>query len=246
MVSAAPAPPTNSVTIPSLSSGSALPALGPASVRIGQNARPELHATSCREGEIGIDGDGGDPAWSRAAPTTFDTDYRGRATGTFTRVRLAWSNAAVYGLFELDGAGLATDTARPTDVERERLYEEDCVEVFLTPDPGRRDRYYEIEIGPYGHLFDLDVHKGGRSDVSWSSRATIGTQRDAGARRATIEVRIGAAEIARVLAPSARLPLAIYRMEGKGPRHYLAWSPPRTSKPSFHEPEAFGSLVLDP
>jgi hypothetical protein len=38
----------------------------------------------------------------------------------------------------------------------------------------------------------------------------------------------------------------LYRMEGKEERRYLAWSPPRTKKPNFHVPEAFGSLVLDP
>jgi hypothetical protein len=35
-------------------------------------------------------------------------------------------------------------------------------------------------------------------------------------------------------------------MEGTSPREYLAWSPPRTPKPNFHVPEAFGTLVLDP
>jgi hypothetical protein len=35
-------------------------------------------------------------------------------------------------------------------------------------------------------------------------------------------------------------------MEGTSPRHYLAWSPPRTPKPDFHVPEAFGTLILDP
>jgi hypothetical protein len=37
------------------------------------------------------------------------------------------------------------------------------------------------------------------------------------------------------------------RMEGTSPsREYLAWSPPRTAKPDFHVPEAFGTLVVDP
>jgi hypothetical protein len=35
-------------------------------------------------------------------------------------------------------------------------------------------------------------------------------------------------------------------MEGKSPRSYLAWSPPRTAKPNFHVPDAFGVLVVDP
>ena len=42
------------------------------------------------------------------------------------------------------------------------------------------------------------------------------------------------------------LPLALYRIEGLPEQRFLAWSPPRTAKPSFHVPEAFGTLVLDP
>ena len=42
------------------------------------------------------------------------------------------------------------DASRPKDVERERLYEEDCVELFLTPDPASPKHYYEVELGPFG------------------------------------------------------------------------------------------------
>jgi hypothetical protein len=58
-------------------------------------------------------------------------------------------------------------------------------------------------------------------------------------------VALRAPEIVRALAPGARLPFALYRMEGKGPRLYLAWSPTRTDKPNFHVPAAFGTLVLE-
>ena len=51
--------------------------------------------------------------------------------------------------------------------------------------------------------------------------------------------------IAAALRPGARLPFALYRMEGKSPRLYLAWSPTKTPKPNFHVPEAFGTLVVE-
>ncbi len=184
--------------------------------------------------------------WGRAEPTTFDTDYAGAATAIATRARFAWSPGALHALFELAGAGLNTDTTRPTDVERDRLYEEDCVELFLTPDARDRDRYFEIEVGPFGHYFDLDVRKGKKTDATFASGVRIGTRRDAAARRAVIELTIPSPEIEKALAPGARLYVGIYRMEGEKPRRYLAWSPPRTPKPSFHEPEAFGILELVP
>jgi hypothetical protein len=68
---------------------------------------------------------------------------------------------------------------------------------------------------------------------------------DAKAKTATIEARFTAPDITRALALGARLPFAVYRMEGKAKRSYLAFSPPRTTKPNFHVPEAFATLVLD-
>jgi hypothetical protein len=59
-------------------------------------------------------------------------------------------------------------------------------------------------------------------------------------------IALTAPEIVKCLAAGARLPMGLFRMEGRSPRQYLAWSPARTSKPNFHVPEAFGALVLDP
>ena len=78
-----------------------------------------------------------------------------------------------------------------------------------------------------------------------SSSEEVGTTRDAKAKTAVIEARFAAPEIRRALAPGARLPFALYRMEGKAKRSYLAFSPPRTTKPNFHVPDAFATLVLD-
>ena len=61
----------------------------------------------------------------------------------------------------------------------------------------------------------------------------------------SIEAAFRAPEIVHALESGKRLPFALYRMEGKSPRLYLAWSPTRTAKPNFHVPEAFGTLLLD-
>ena len=215
---------------------------GPAAATGG---RPEAHAAPLGAGAIAIDGRGDDEAWSRAPEIRWDTDYAGRKTGTVTRARFLWSKDALYVLFELSGAGLRSDTSRPTATERAGLYQEDCVEIFLTPAASEPGRYFEVELGPFGHFFDLDVRRGAKEDTAWSSGARIGTTRRPAASEATIEAALGAPEIAAVLGPGARLPLGLYRMEGAGTRQYLAWSPPRTAKPNFHVPEAFGTLVLD-
>jgi hypothetical protein len=209
--------------------------------------RPVARASPVADGSVVLTGRGDDAAWTRTRPAAWDSDYAGRPTGIVTRARFLYSRSALYVLWELESTGLNVDRSRAIDVPRKNLYEEDCVELFLAPDTADPAHYYELEQGPFGHFWDLDIdRRAGRSDDRWSSRACIATTSDATKRTATIECAIVAPEIVRALTPGARLPMGLYRMEGKEPRAYLAWSPPRTVKPSFHEPEAFGTLVLDP
>lgn len=206
---------------------------------------PVLHAPHVEDAKITIDGVA-EPAWDAAKPIVFDTDWSGAKTKVSTKVRAVWSKGALTMLWELEGAGLEVDASRPVATERQKLYEEDCVEVFLSPDPAERTRYYEVEVGPLGHFFDIAVDKkASKSDVAWSSKPTIATKVDRDKRRATIEVAMRAPEIIGALKAGARLPLGLYRMEGKGTRTYLAWSPTKTAKPNFHVPDAFGTLVLE-
>jgi uncharacterized protein (DUF362 family) len=187
-----------------------------------------------------------DPIWSSAPAVTFQTDYAGVSTGTLTSARFLWTEGALFALFELSGAGLDVDHTRPTDRERAKLYEEDCVELFLAPDAARPSHYYEVELGPFGHFFDLEIDRDAKSShVEWSSQATIQTSTDPVRHTARVEVRFSSPDLTRALVAGARLPLALYRMEGKGTREYLAWRPPHTPKPNFHAPEGFGVLSVD-
>jgi uncharacterized protein (DUF362 family) len=211
-----------------------------------ESQRPFAHAVPLGTNTIAIDGRGEDPAWKRAEPVVWDTDYSGRATGITTKARFLYSRDALYALFDVDGTGLHTDRSRKTDTPRDKLYEEDCVELFLTPDPSRPRHYYEVELGPFGHYFEVEIDLDRKlSNTSWSSRATIRTSQDPARHHAVIEAKLTAKEIASALEPGAQLPLGLFRMEGLSPRNYLAWSPARTPKPNFHVPAAFGALVLD-
>ncbi|HQY61160.1 MAG TPA: DUF362 domain-containing protein [Polyangiaceae bacterium] len=214
------------------------------------DAGGEVRASRLRGAPPELDGQV-DAVWATATPVTWDTDWSGRPTGVRTTVRFLWSDQALYGLWELEGAGLNTDTSRPVDHERERLYQEDCVELFLTPDPAHPRRYFEIELGPFGHVFDIDVDREAkREDIAWSSGAKVGTRRDAAGRKATVEVALSAPQLVAALGPGKRLPLGLFRMEGRREagrdRLYLAFRPTRTPKPNFHVPEAFGRLFLAP
>lgn len=203
-----------------------------------------MHAKHVDE-DIAIDGVV-ERRWEAAPAVTFDTDWSGARTKTSTRVRTLWSKGALFVLWELEEAGIAVDASRPVKIEREKLYEEDCVELFLASDAATPTRYFEVEVGPLGHFFDIAVDKkANKSDTAWASQAQIATTVDRDRRRATIEVALRSPDVARALAPGAKLPFALYRMEGRSPRLYLAWSPTRTPKPNFHVPDAFGTLVLE-
>ncbi|MBK9034539.1 MAG: DUF362 domain-containing protein [Myxococcales bacterium] len=209
-----------------------------------------VHAAHVADADVPTMDGAIEPIWDRAPPIAFATDWMGAATPHRSTVRLLWSSKGLHVLWQVEGAGLATDTTRPIDVEREGLYREDCVELFIAPDPTLPRRYFEIEVGPHGHWFDIAVDRTGRKgvkkeDTAWSGALTIGTTRDAAARTATIEFTIAAPELLAALVAGAVLPLGLDRMEGGKPRRYLMAFPGRTPKPSFHAPTGFGELVLD-
>jgi len=189
---------------------------------------------------------GGVEALAKAPVVTFESDWAGKPTTVKTNVRFAWSEAALAMRWDLESAGLNVDESKPIDAERAKLYEEDCVELFLGSDPNDRNKYWEIEVGPRGHFLDIAIDRSAKkSDVAWSSASAITTKVDRDKKHVTIDVVVKSPDVIAVLKKGARLPLALYRMEGKEPRLYLAWSPTRTAKPNFHVPEAFGTLILD-
>jgi len=215
-----------------------LPPAAPADVPIAQAKR--VAAAPKIDGQL-------DASWSTAPAVTFQTDYAGASTGIETRVRFLWNDAALFASFELSGAGLNVDESRSTAAERPKLYEEDCVELFLAPNAARPEHYYELELGPLGHFFDLEIDRAAKvSRSEWSGHLQLAARHDAALHTAVIEARIAAPELVSALTPGARLPLALYRMEGKERRRYLAWRPPRTAKPNFHVREGFGLLSIEP
>jgi uncharacterized protein (DUF362 family) len=187
-----------------------------------------------------------EPAWASAPAVTWQTDYTGAASGITTTARFLWTEGALFALFELSSAGLNVDATRPLATERAKLYEEDCVELFIGPEPAHPQHYYEVELGPLGHFFDLEIDRASKaSRPEWSSGLTVKATTDSARHTALIEAQLSAPELGRALVAGAHLPLALYRMEGKAPRQYLAWRPPRTAKPNFHVSEGFGTLQVD-
>ncbi|HEY1959209.1 MAG TPA: DUF362 domain-containing protein [Polyangiaceae bacterium] len=194
---------------------------------------PEAHAASLGADTITIDGRGDEPAWSRATPIRWDSDFAGRATGKTTRARFLWSPSALYALFEVDGT---------TATQRAPIYRGDCVEAFLAPNVYAR-HYDEIELGPRGGELDVRIDRLSRAgDTTWKSGTETKAIVDEAAHRVVIEARIPARDVVAALHAGAILRMGLFRVEGSA---HLAWSPPRTRSPDFHVFDAFGDLVVD-
>ena len=106
------------------------------------------------------------------APTVrFETDYAGHATGTVTTARFAYAKGVLYVLYDIEGAGLNVNTGFPVATERKELYEEDCVELMMAPRPDEPWHFYEMQLGPFGHFYDLEIDRRAKvkEKPDWSS-----------------------------------------------------------------------------
>ena len=130
------APPTKPGSLDAWDATGDVPGTGGADGGEG-SSRPSATAAPLGTRTIALDGRGDDEAWKSAPVAEWDTDYAGTHTGIVTRARFLHAADALYALFELERTGLHVDRTRPTDAPRPKLYEEDCVELFLTPDAGK-------------------------------------------------------------------------------------------------------------
>jgi hypothetical protein len=208
--------------------------------------------------KLTLDAKADEPFWKRAKIVEWETDWAGKPSGIKTRVRLAYSpERALHLLWELDGAAvLNTQKGVPVDKEHTKLWQDDAAEIFLGSPDFQAERYYEIEVGPLGHYFDLAVNHhlpegdAKRDDIAWSSGLRKKVLHDPKSKSVVIEMTLESPDIAALMKPGAVLPMGLYRIEGKDiadvpdGRHYLAWSPTMADKPAFHVPEKFGRLVL--
>lgn len=131
------------------------------------------------------------------------------------------------------------------------LYEEDVVEVFLSP--SHPSRYFEIEVSPLGITFDARIESptgtraGLRMDLAWDCADLFAAVRSTPNAIDTI-VRIPFASLdLPVPAPGAEWGANFFRIDRSAAHgdEYSAWSPTLRDPPDFHVAAAFGRLVFD-
>jgi alpha-galactosidase len=187
------------------------------------------------------------PAWDRATPVTFCSDWQGKnpAPDRETRVRLLWSPATLYLRFECRYRALHVFVDPDLNGRRDHLWDRDVVEAFLQPDPSQPHAYKEFEVSPNGLWIDLDISPGAKPDLQ--SGMTRSVVLDEGSHRWIAELAIPMKALTPKFDPGAVWRVNFFRVEGKEePRGYYAWQPTRTRQPNFHVPGAFGRLRFEP
>jgi alpha-galactosidase len=199
------------------------------------------------------DGDLDKGVWRLVPHATFDHNYTGdkRYPKLKTEVASLWSDKYVYFAFWCKYSELSVYQGEDPAKERWELWERDVVEVFINPEPGKVNHYYEFEVAPNNQWLDLeiDLDKKPFNDAGWNSGFEHAVRIDEKQHVWMCEMRIPLNVMKAHLAPGAQWRGNFYRAEGSGPdeqRSLLAWSTVPPQEEAFHNPSRFGIIRFVP
>ena len=207
---------------------------------------------------IKIDGRLNEEAWKNANPVgAFHFPWED-GNNEQTESRLLWDDTHLYVSFRCtDAMILGERTIRDSPV-----YRDDCVEVFLSPNPVKLEQYFNIEMSVNEAWLDAFHPQGAGSKEDWNpegiriASSVDGTQnieadRD---RSWTLEAAIPFAAFGRVAKNTPPRPgdgwrLNLNRLNYDRPSGHTRlqrsqWAPGSPDNPGFHAPEYFGKVVF--
>ena len=188
--------------------------------------------------------------WKSAPAVLATNDNFGKAVpGLKTEIRSRWTKDNLYFLFICPYDKLWLKADPNTKAETNKLWDWDVAEVFISSDFAQIRRYKEFELSPQGEWVDLDIDLDSRASaggIKWNSNLASEARIDRTAKIWYGVMRIPWAAIeTRTPAPGNKLRINLYRQQGPPPnRKQMAWQP--TQKTTFHVPESFGTMVLEP
>ncbi|MFH1737640.1 MAG: carbohydrate-binding family 9-like protein [bacterium] len=164
-----------------------------------------------------------------------------------TEARLLWDDQNLYVCFVAHDRHISAVLTKRDDP----VSNDDCVEVFVAPDPENPKKYFNFEINALGTLLDRSPHV--KRSADWNAEAiqiaitcdgTLNDESDLD-RLWTTEIAIPLAVfkgVARNVPPADGdiWRLNLYRIGGQVNPQYSLWSNTQTEKPSYHVPERFG------
>lgn len=187
--------------------------------------------------------------WRRAKAVTVSTYWNGLAAPDDRSVeaRLLWSDSSLYVRFDAVQSEPHVISETP-DVTAKTigLWERDVCEIFVAPDAGDRNRYFEFEIAPTGEWLDLGINvlsDKRETDSDYSSGLEAAARIDDD--KVVMALRIPWAAFGAVPLAGGEWAGNLFRCVGSGvARGYLAWQPTLTDRPNFHVPDRFGSFTF--
>ncbi|NCO39480.1 MAG: hypothetical protein COZ06_18590 [Armatimonadetes bacterium CG_4_10_14_3_um_filter_66_18] len=208
------------------------------------------HAT----GAITVDGKLDEPDWATAPSVEFVFPWEDQ-TGAKqnTTAKLLWDETNLYGAYKCEDADLTAECTQRDDP----TYQDDCVELFLNPNPARSQMYYGMEMNCRGVLYDYfqafpvtllkQVNFAG-VHLKTQLRGTL-NKRDDKDDGWTLEVAVPFANFAELQRdvppkPGASWRLNLNRWDGLGDRRLSQWSNSGMPTPNPHNPERFGVVTF--
>ena len=189
-------------------------------------------------------------AWTLSQPA-FIAQYWSGASAPLHRhaeARLLWSSSALYARFVCpQEEPLVISSTPQTDTKTLGLWDRDVCEVFLAPNPSAPNHYFEFEAAPTGEWVDLEIQKSGdRRETNAAFHSGMSASASVRPQLVLVVLRIPWSESLPAPKSGERWRINLFRCIGKDPdRGYVTWRPTYTPEPSFHAPEAFGSLLFN-
>lgn len=202
---------------------------------------------------ITIDAKLDEPAW-RDAPRASEFQFNWHTSGEKeqTVVKLLWDDENLYVAYLVRDQHIsAYETKRHGPVSKD-----DCVEIFLSPNPGKVTNYYTFEINAIGTMLNRNRTDWWTGPPTWEPegvryRTTFHgeSKKDESPddKQWIVELAIPLKNFAK---DAAHTPpqdgdewrLNLHRLGGKTNVQWSSWWPIPTPKPAFHTPSAFGPV----
>jgi hypothetical protein len=202
------------------------------------------------EADVKLDTNAHSSFWQEARPVVADRDNFGKPVPGFaTEVRSRWTAANLYFLFICPYEELHLKPQPTTSSETNELWNWDVAEVFIGSDFKNIRHYREFEISPQGEWVDLDIDRSKphpEGGWTWNSGFQVLARIDQSNKIWYAAMQIPWAAIdSRPPKAGAQFRMNLYLSEGPPKkRKAITWQP--TMEATFHVPERFGLLRLEP
>ena len=164
-----------------------------------------------------IDGRLDDALWKQAASVALNDTRSGIKPSQSTQAWAAWDAERLYLAVRCSEARMKRLAAKVTDRDG-RVWSDDCVEVFVRPEPAK-PAYYHLVVNALGTLYDARCP---RNDAAWQSSAQVAATRERA--RWMVEIAVPFAAFGITPKPGSRWRLNVARSE-RPSRELSSWSP---------------------